>query len=369
LKSEVHEDLNIITNFEVKVFREDGNVHLESSGASKSILPVIEAFQREAKRIDRASESVQSLVLRDNSGPVSLPVFITGISNCEMKYIVKGTEEFSYLGDDIEELVITRTMLSRITKHINLLKNLIKLDISNNCIQEITDQIELPLLQELNLSSNHLKSLDFLQALTSLKSLDASNNSLHTLHTSVHMLVPQSATLSSIDLSGNPVCEDLNYCAEIVSVFPKLHRFDGRILYDLFVETWRVHTSINSSFTASDAQSLDFASVIGADEGLKFEVRLRRALKQRFRGMSREQIKAALYDREFKSMLPGTSHSNLDQFLIDALKIDPNNVNCIVPAKKPLQEVASYMKGILSYYLYSTRRKIVNNDCILFLKM
>lgn len=342
LKNELREDLSIITKFDVRLLRIDGEIRLESLGASSSILSVIEAFCNATKAVDRCSESVSSVVVRDNSGPISLPVLATSLSNYEIKFVKDGEEKSAYLGDDIKELIITRTMLPRITKHICLLKNLTKLDLSNNCIQEITDQIELPLLEELNLSSNHLKSLDFLQTLSKLKTLDASNNSLHTLHTSVHMLVPQSATLLSIDLSGNPVCDDLGYCGEVVSIFPKLIRFDGRLLYDIFVQSWKIHSSLSTSFSINDSKSWDSASVIGNDDSLKFEVRLRRALKHKFRGMSREQIQISLDHSEYSS--GDFCSTDLDKFLTDALKIDPNQLSCVVPVKKPLEEVASYMK-------------------------
>jgi hypothetical protein len=93
------------------------------------------------------------------------------------------------------------------------------------------------------------------------------------------------------------------------------------------------------------------------DDATTFECRLRRALVQRFRGMTKKKIESELRrsssnsnsnrtDTADRNLLPESEYdSKLDKFLIDALNVPPTSVfKALVPPKKPLGEVASYLK-------------------------
>ena len=125
-----------------------------------------------------------------------------------------------------------------------MFKNLTQLDLSHNCIDEILMQIDLPNLKVLDISNNRLKSLDYLQSLTSLKELNASYNNLTTTHDSIHMIVSLGQSLNNINLSKNPVCEHLNYCSEMICVFPGIKEFDGRSILEFFTSAWKLHSKI-----------------------------------------------------------------------------------------------------------------------------
>ena len=117
-------------------------------------------------------------------------------------------------------------------------------------------QIELPNLKVLDISNNRLKSLDYLQSLTSLKELNASCNNLTTTHDSIHMIVSLSQSLNNINLSKNPVCEHLNYCSEMMCVFPAIKEFDGRNILEFFTSAWKLHSKILGS---GGTESLSFS--------------------------------------------------------------------------------------------------------------
>ena len=183
------------------------------------------------------------------------------------------------------------------------------------------------------------------------------------------MIVPLNSTLISLDFSGNPVCDNLSYCSEVISIFPKLRNFDGKNLYEIFTSNWNKHSKFAFSF--SDSCSIASSSIftssafVDLDGETTFECRLRRALAIKFRGWSKKKVKELLTDSmemldscngaetltatsTFSSGVNAAAASGnvLDQFLIDALHTDPEVIKkTIAPPSKPTEEVASYLKA------------------------
>jgi len=155
------------------------------------------------------------------------------------------------LSEDLNEIVITKTPLARITKHITSFRSLTRLDLSHNCIYEILDPLDLPSLLVLDVSHNHLKTLDFMQYLTALRELYASNNMISSLHLSVDMLVPLSSSLKVLDVSGNNVAESFDYCNHVLRTFPHLKVFDNRNLSEIFANSWDFKSKLASDSFSS----------------------------------------------------------------------------------------------------------------------
>ena len=156
--------------------------------------------------------------------------------------------------------------LNAISLSINGLHNLLSLnlcgnDISGLCYPNVSNRdggirslplLDLPNLRTLDLSHNRLQSLDFLQLLLQLRTLLVSHNSITSLLLSVNTLVPLALHLTTLDLSNNPVCKDIRYAEEVLSVLPGLHYFDS-IDMNTFGKTYRASKgSVISSFGAHE---------------------------------------------------------------------------------------------------------------------
>jgi hypothetical protein len=102
------------------------------------------------------------------------------------------------------------------------------LDMSHNCIKHMSAPLSLTHLRILSLKSNALTTLSGIQTLTALSALDISCNKLIHLQSSIHMLVPLSASLCVLDSSFNEICKQNNYVDTVMSILPRLTSFDGR---------------------------------------------------------------------------------------------------------------------------------------------
>lgn len=125
---------------------------------------------------------------------------------------------------------------------LNRLRGLVTLDLSGNSLLGRLGRaglpvLDLPCLRTLDLSHNKLTSLDCLQMLLRLRTLRAAHNEIKSLLHSVNTLVPLSSSLTCLDLSSNPVCGDLRYAEEVLTVLPELRLFDG-IDLDTFGKTY-----------------------------------------------------------------------------------------------------------------------------------
>ena len=159
---------------------------------------------------------------------------------------------------ELHYLTVERTSINCIPSSISFFNNLTSLDLSRNQLHSIGPPLlNLPLLRYLDISYNKLKSLDYLQSLTSLEMLHASNNQLATLHKTIGMLIPLAQTLRILDLSFNVVCCHLSYADEILSLFPHLIAFDRISL-----------SSIHSSYseTTSKNKGQHYKKIINSND-------------------------------------------------------------------------------------------------------
>ena len=69
----------LVDSFEVSLAgTSEGGLALRSVGTSRSIAVVADALLKVAERQLRPGDRVRSLVLRENAGPVSLPILFSG---------------------------------------------------------------------------------------------------------------------------------------------------------------------------------------------------------------------------------------------------------------------------------------------------
>lgn len=133
----------------------------------------------------------------------------------------------AYLDDNLKHLTINTAVLTGLDSSINRFRHLTSLNLSGNHIRTIEAPLQLPRLRSLDLSNNQLVSLDYLQLLVGLHTLIVANNRITCLSLSVNMLVSLSKSLATLDMSGNPVCEHQHYAQEVVHVLPRLRFFDS----------------------------------------------------------------------------------------------------------------------------------------------
>jgi hypothetical protein len=149
-----------------------------------------------------------------------------------------------YLEDFLTSLTIEFTSLLSLDDSINRFQSITSLDLSNNQLKYIDGMIVLPQLTYLNLSNNMLKSLDYLQSLTNLKTLLVKKNRIEHFSTSINVIITLSNCLINLDLSENPVCQDLRYADEIIFAFPKLKTFDSVCIERLY-KSYTTNDAIN----------------------------------------------------------------------------------------------------------------------------
>jgi hypothetical protein len=149
-----------------------------------------------------------------------------------------------YLEDFLTSLTIEFTALLSLDDSINRFQSITSLDLSNNQLKYIDGMIVLPQLTYLNLSNNMLKSLDYLQSLSNLKTLLVKKNRIEHFSTSINVIITLSNCLINLDLSENPVCQDLRYADEIIFAFPKLKTFDSVCIERLY-KSYTTNDAIN----------------------------------------------------------------------------------------------------------------------------
>ena len=132
-----------------------------------------------------------------------------------------------WLQDNLNTLALNNSKVILLDSCLNRFAKLTSLDVSYNTIYTIDVKLNLLNLIKLNLSNNNLQSLDGLQSLTSLRSLNCSNNHLHSLESTVYMLIPLAASMTSLILTGNLVTNQPRYAEETLSILPLLEYLDG----------------------------------------------------------------------------------------------------------------------------------------------
>jgi len=158
-----------------------------------------------------------------------------------------------YTEDDVSSLRIDFQNILMIDNLISF-KNLTKLQLDNNLIEHVENLDHLTQLQWLDLSFNNIERIEGLEALvnltdlslhhnqiTRLEGLDSltkldvlsiGDNRLETLEEAPVLYLRQFKALRSVNLAGNPMCDDPNYEAFVVAFLPTLRYVDWRRISD-----------------------------------------------------------------------------------------------------------------------------------------
>lgn len=177
-----------------------GHVLLEENGDNSMNHDVLSvAIQHCA--VNSLVDAIGQLFFVDDDH-VSAPSTSSDLKLKRVQYVLSNTH--------LQHIYINHTTLKALNAQaLTRYSQLKTLDLSYNNITSITSgTLDLPFLTTLNLSNNLLKSLDYLQELTSLQVLDASSNKISSLTMSIHMLLPLADCLVKLDVSMNPVSDD-----------------------------------------------------------------------------------------------------------------------------------------------------------------
>lgn len=211
--------------------------------------------------------------------------------------------------------------------------------------------LDLPNLRTLDLSHNRLQSLDFLQLLLELRTLLVSHNNINSLLMSVNTLVPLALHLTTLDLSNNPVCKDLRYAEEVLSVLPGLRYFDS-IDMNTFGKTYRAtKSSVLSSYSTQEPRTIGYSD--------RSESFLRSTASSRSRSES-QTVRGRRYVSTAPEAIPKeTSLSTLPEFPCVASPSPPGAVGEDV---RLLRDPAFELKLMRSSVTSSPSRAISNNS-------
>ncbi|TRY98968.1 hypothetical protein DNTS_001235 [Danionella cerebrum] len=127
----------------------------------------------------------------------------------------------------LTKLQLDNNLIRRIEGLENL-TNLLWLDLSFNSIEAIEGLNSLVKLQDLSLFNNCISVIENLDMLRNLHILSLGNNSIHQLENVVYLRKFKS--LRTLNLSGNPICDDKRYKTFVTAYLPDLVYLDYRLL-------------------------------------------------------------------------------------------------------------------------------------------
>jgi len=162
-------------------------------------------------------------------------------------------DDSGYTDDDVGTLRIDFHNILKIDNLISF-KHLTKLQLDNNLIEHIENLDHLTQLQWLDLSFNNIERIEGLEALVNLTDLSLhhnqisrlegldtlanldvlsiGDNQLMTLDDAPVLYLRQFKGLRSVNLAGNPMCDDPNYEACVVAFLPTLRYIDWHRISD-----------------------------------------------------------------------------------------------------------------------------------------
>ncbi|XP_067912057.1 dynein regulatory complex subunit 3 isoform X5 [Heterodontus francisci] len=111
---------------------------------------------------------------------------------------------------------------------LNTLTNLVWLDLSFNNIEMIEGLDELVKLEDLSLYSNRISNIENMDLLVNLQIFSIGKNHISNLETIIYLR--RFKKLRTLNLAGNPVCEDERYSMYIPAFLPNLMYLDFRLI-------------------------------------------------------------------------------------------------------------------------------------------
>ncbi|XP_041085644.1 dynein regulatory complex subunit 3 [Polyodon spathula] len=127
----------------------------------------------------------------------------------------------------LTKLQLDNNIIERI-QGLDSLTNLVWLDLSFNNIEVIEGLDALVKLEDLSLYNNRISEIANIDTLCNLQVLSIGNNSLDQLENLVYLR--RFKRLRSLNLAGNPICEDENYKMFIAAYLPELVYLDFRLV-------------------------------------------------------------------------------------------------------------------------------------------
>eukprot|EP01036_Dinobryon_divergens_P029649 gene29649-38774_t len=282
-----------------------------------------------------------------------------------LDHLLLRNDDFNWK-ESIKHLIVNNcAKLSVLSLSINSLHNLISLNLCGNDIKGLCypsnnsnrdggirslPLLDLPNLRILDLSHNRLQSLDFLQLLLELRTLLVSHNHISSLLLSVNTLVPLALHLTTLDLSNNPVCKDLRYAEEVLSVLPGLRYFDS-IDMNTFGKTYQaIKSRVISNYSTQEQQRIGYSD--------RSESFLRSTASSRSRSESHTVRSRRYVSTAPEAIIPKGASPSLPEFPCVASPSPLGAVDDDVRSRDPALELKLMRSSVTS----SPSRAISNNS-------
>uniref|UniRef100_A0A8D2LVD9 Dynein regulatory complex subunit 3 n=1 Tax=Varanus komodoensis TaxID=61221 RepID=A0A8D2LVD9_VARKO len=133
---------------------------------------------------------------------------------------------------NLTKLQLDNNIIEKI-ESLECLVNLVWLDLSFNNIEIIEGLDTLVKLQDLSLFNNRISKIENLDALQELQVFSIGNNAIQTLENMIYLR--KFKNLRTLNLAGNPVCENEVYAMFIAAHLPDLVYLDFRLVEDNMV--------------------------------------------------------------------------------------------------------------------------------------
>uniref|UniRef100_A0A670JRM2 Dynein regulatory complex subunit 3 n=1 Tax=Podarcis muralis TaxID=64176 RepID=A0A670JRM2_PODMU len=130
---------------------------------------------------------------------------------------------------NLTKLQLDNNIIEKI-EALDTLVHLVWLDLSFNNIEVIEGLDALVKLQDLSLYNNRISKIENLDTLQELQVFSIGNNNIQTLENVIYLR--QFQNLRTLNLTGNPVCENEVYSAFIAAYLPDLVYLDFRLVDD-----------------------------------------------------------------------------------------------------------------------------------------
>ncbi|XP_044289462.1 dynein regulatory complex subunit 3 [Varanus komodoensis] len=130
---------------------------------------------------------------------------------------------------NLTKLQLDNNIIEKI-ESLECLVNLVWLDLSFNNIEIIEGLDTLVKLQDLSLFNNRISKIENLDALQELQVFSIGNNAIQTLENMIYLR--KFKNLRTLNLAGNPVCENEVYAMFIAAHLPDLVYLDFRLVED-----------------------------------------------------------------------------------------------------------------------------------------
>ena len=116
-------------------------------------------------------------------------------------------------------------ILSKYPKYSNI-KEIKKLDIWGEDIEDISIISKMPNLEIISLSSNKISSLSPLSHCLNMREIYLRNNNIYSFEELYHL--KNLSKLKVLWLEGNPISKDIFYTEKVLNILPKLHNLDNK---------------------------------------------------------------------------------------------------------------------------------------------